>query len=219
MLPSRRFELAAIVAEVRGEGPYAVGDHLLSAAWSVRDRVVGFLPAVQGAGDAWKKLQSVLSDYRALDNSRARTIASFDLARLGHRGGFVEARDALLARIDTYPDAGLGAREKRESFRALVAREQELLLSARARFDEGLADGLGSPADRAYRRYLVGELSRRVGDPGRARTDLRAVASDPNSAAEVRGLVTDILSAMDQQAAAGGRLDLTWTTELVGASK
>ncbi|HCP45113.1 MAG TPA: hypothetical protein DIU15_03675 [Deltaproteobacteria bacterium] len=213
LTPTRRYELAALAAEHLGEGPYAVGDYLLSAGWTVRDRIVGFLPAVQGASDAWEKLQGVLPDYRAVASPRGRTLASFDLARLSHRGGFGWERDALLAQLESFPDAGLGAFSKREEFRRLVRREHELLRAARSRFEEGLGMGLGSSEDRSYRRYLVGELSRRLGELERAGDELRAVANDTETSAEVLGVVRDILAVLQLQGATASALDLSWTNE------
>ena len=171
---------------------------------------------MQGAGDAWAKLVAVLPDYRRVTNLRGRTIASFDLARLSHRGGFGSERDAFLAELDGFPDAGLGALGKRDEFRRLVLDEQVLLRAARERFEEGLQLGLGSSEDRSYRRYLVGDLSRRLGELDRAGQELKAVATDKGTSPEVLGVVRDILAVLELQGSKSSALDLSRTNEAGG---
>ncbi len=197
--PHQQYELAAVVAEFLGDGPYVVGEHYLTAAWTIRDTIVGFLPGVQGASDAWGKLTETLPMLSQIDNDRGRTIAAFDMARLCHRGGFLIERDEFLASIDGWPDAGLGAAEKRTEFHRRIAEESRFLAKARDAFRAGLADGLGTPEDRAFYRYLVGDLSRRLGDFDEAATQLEAVALDPKASDEVKAYANDIAAVLKVQ--------------------
>ena len=208
--PTRRFELAAAVADYLGDDSYVVGDLLLEGAWTARDRALGFLPGVQGPLDAWEKLQSTLPLVLAQSEPKPRTLALFDMAWLCHRGGFRAERDALLARLDSFPDAGLGAAGERARMLAAIGEEERLLKQARIRFEEGLALGLGSEVDQRYRRYLVGDLSRRLGNFDRALAELSAVLEDAGTDSALRSLVQDILAALALQGREASVLNLQW---------
>ena len=196
----QRYEIAAMVEEYLGGEPYDVGEMYLLAAWTVRDNIVGVLPGVMGSADAWKKLtEELLPMVPGIDSDRGRTIAAFDLARLSHRGGFVHERDAFLAVVDDLPDGGLDADAKKLEFLRRVAEEGRLLAKARDAFTVGLKEGHGTKADRAYYRYLVGDISRRLGAFEDAETQLEAVALDPAASEEVRAHVQDIKAALKVQ--------------------
>lgn len=199
MPPYQRYEIAAVVSEYLGDGPLVVGELYLQAAWTVRDSIVGFLPGVQGASDAWKKLEDMLPLLAEVKEPRGRTIACFDLARLCHRGGFIKERDAFLYFIDTFEDAGLGAQEKRSEFFRRVTEESRLLAKAREAFLVGLAEGLGTPEERAYYRYLVGEISRRLGDFADADMHIEASTLDKAAGEEVKGHLRDIKAVLKVQ--------------------
>ncbi len=200
--PTERFELAAATAEHLGDPPFDIGEMYLGAAWTVRDTVVGFLPNVQGASDAWAKLQETIPLAREVQEPRGRTIALFDLARLSHRGGLPLERDAFLATLDTFPDAGVGGPEKRAEFLRRVARENELLKKARQWFHRGLESRSGTPQDRAYYRFLVGDLARRLGEWDEARTQLESVRLDKGATEAVRIQAEDVFNVLSVQATA-----------------
>lgn len=197
--PAARWERAALLAEWLGRDPFAVGDMYLHGAWSVRDSIVGFITGVEGSVDALDKLRQLEPQAQAVENTRGRTIAAFDLARLCHRGGLLVERDRWLKSIDTFPDAGMGAKEKRSAFVARVMEESRLLLQARMHFEAGLAGDDGTPAERARYRFLVGELARRLGDFAEAETHLQAVTLDQAAGKELAQLATDTLEVMKAQ--------------------
>lgn len=200
LAPHERYELAAAVAKASGRDHFSVGDLYLHGAWTVRDTVVGFLPAVQGAGDAWEKLADLLTRSRELTEARGKTIALFDMARLAHRGGFLHERDGLLSQLDQIEDAGLGAPAKRTEFRRRVAVEDQLLRKARAIYLEGVAEGDRGPEDRAYYRFVAADLARRVGDLEVADRELSALALDKGLPKEVNGLIADVRAVLKVQA-------------------
>ena len=197
--PHQRYEIAAAVSEFLGDGPFVVGELYLQAAWTVRDTIVGFLPGVQGAADAWQKLDETMPMVREVTNPRGRTIACFDMARLCHRGGFLKERDAFLSAIDAFPDAGLGAQEKRSEFYRRVTEESRLLAKARGAFTVGLAEGQGTAEERAYYRYLVGDISRRLGDFADAETHIDAALLDKAAGEQVKGHLRDIKAVLKVQ--------------------
>lgn len=197
--PYQRYRIAAATAEYLGDGPFELGEIHLEGAWTVRDSIVGFLPGVRGAADAWKKLEEVLPAMRALEDPSARTIACFDLARLCHRGGFGRERDALLAATADIPDAGLGAKEKRAEFLRRVGQEGLLLASARDAFLAGIREGRGDAEERAFYRYLVADISRRLGDLAAADGHVDALLADEAAGEEVRERVLDIKAVLAVQ--------------------
>jgi hypothetical protein len=206
LAPFQRYEIAAAVGAWLGDLPFATGELYLTAAWTVRDTIVGFLPGILGASDAWQKLAETLPRLAEIDNDRGRTIAAFDMARLCHRAGLVHERDAFLAAVDGWPDE-VGGLVKRDEFHRRVAEENRLLAKARDAFRAGVQAGDGEPIDRAYYRYLIGELSRRLGDFETAETQLESVALDAAAAEEVKAYVTDIQAVLKVQGRSRSAVD------------
>jgi len=204
---STGYEIAAVVARSLGKGHYEVGELYLAGAWTVRDTVVGFLPGLQGAGDTWRKMSDVNTRAQQQTDNRARTRALFDLARISHRGGFVTQREAFLDLLSTFPDAGLGAMEKRDEFRRRVAQEQRLMQLARREFQAGLGSAEGSIAEQRYYLYLVGDIDRRAGDFEAAAQALQRVVDDARTADDVAALARDILQVLAVQEREGAGAD------------
>jgi hypothetical protein len=200
--PADKYELAAALARELGQDDIAVGRLYLSGAWTIRDTIVGFLPNVQGTSDAWSKLIETLPMVKELTEPRGRTIALFDMARLSHRGGFVNERTDFMSIVATVPDAGMGAEGKRAEFGRRVAAEDRLLVKARDAFRAGLETPGGHPEDRAWIRFLVGEISRRLGDLEGARTTLEGVELDSTANEQTRAMAKDVLSVLKVQAMA-----------------
>lgn len=197
-----RYELAAAVARRLGRNDLEVGGLYLQGAWTMRDTVVGFLPGVQGASDAWSKLVETLPMVREVDNDRGRTIAFFDMARLAHRGGFLHERDDMLTLAVQVPDAGVGAADKAAEFHRRVDAEARLLEKARAAFEAGLAAKAGQVEERSWARFLVGDISRRLGEFDRARDVLSAVELDSAASDETKSYARDVLAVLKVQASA-----------------
>jgi hypothetical protein len=198
--PAARYSLAAAVGQQLGDPPFDLAELYLVGAWTVRDTIVGFLPGVRGAGDAWNKLQQVIALAETVTDDGARTRALFDLARLAHRGGFVHERDDFLNKLDSFPDAGLGAQEKREEFRRRVIQENAMLTQALRLYREGLQARGADPADGAVARLMVADLSRRLGDFAEARDQAESVRLDPAAPPEVVVQAQDVLQALKTQA-------------------
>ena len=198
--PTARYELAAAVSEHLADPPFEIAELYLVGAWTVRDTIVGFLPGVRGAGDAWNKLEEVKALAAQVAEPGPRTRALFDMARLAHRGGFLHERDDFLNKLDTFEDAGLGAQGKRAEFHRRVARENELLRNARRWYRAGLEARTGDPADRAVARLMVADLSRRLGELDEARTQAEGVRLDQAAPPEVVMQAEDVLQALKAQA-------------------
>jgi len=197
---SERYELAAVVADHLGRDRFVVGDLFLHGAWTVRDSIVGFLPAVQGSGDAWQKLRELVVRSRSVTQPRGRTIALFDMARLAHRGGFIHERDALLGQLDNFEDAGIGGPQKRTEFQLRVRAEQRLLRRARDRYLKGVERKERGREEQAFYRFLAAELARRLGEFDVAEQELAALDLDKSVAKDVKGLISDVRSVLKVQA-------------------
>ncbi len=199
--PAARYSLAAAVAEHLGDPAFDVAELYLIGGWTVRDSIVGFLPGVRGAGDAWNKLQEVQALAAQVTDPHPRTRALFDLARLAHRGGFPHERDDFLQKLDSFPDAGIGAQEKRTEFRRRVTHERALLNQARANYRRGLEAREGDASDRAVARLMVADISRRLGEMDVARDEAEAVRMDTAAPPEVVMQAEDVLQAVKTQRA------------------
>lgn len=199
----QRYEIAARIATALGDSPEDVGELYLIGAWTVRDSIVGFMPSIQGTGDAWAKLKIVREQAKSLTDNGIRTRAMFDIARLCHRGGFTVERDAFLNSLDAIPDAGLGAIDKRNEFYRRALDESRLLAEARQHFDAAIRSGTGKAVDQADWRWLRGEIGRRLGDYDAAKKDLQAVVDDATAREETRAYARDILAVLAVQARPG----------------
>ena len=166
----------------------------------MRDTIVGFLPGMQGASDAWHKLAEVVPLAEAQVDPAARTRAIFDLARISHRGGFGVERDQFLGLLDTFDDAGIGGIEKRAEFVERVSEEHRLLEKARERFRRGIEKLEGTAEQRVYYQFLSGDLSRRLGDFDAARKALEAAELAASSSEKVRSYAKDVLKVIKVQA-------------------
>jgi hypothetical protein len=78
-----------------------------------------------------------------------------------------------------------------------------MLAKARGAFAVGLAEGHGTKEERAYYRYLVADISRRLGDFEDADTQIGAARLDKAASEQVKGHIRDIEAVLKVQ----GRVD------------
>ncbi len=162
--PWDRYQLAALCAGVLDENALERGDLLLSGAWTIRDRIVGFIPQVDGPVDVFNGLAEMDKQWLELTDLRAQQKALFDLARVAHRGGFPARRDAYLARLDELQPVPEDLASGRERWMyEPIEMENRFLDKALQHYEEGLAAGSGSAEERVYYAYLVVDLKRRLG--------------------------------------------------------
>ncbi len=161
--PWDRYQLAALCVGVLEVGALERGDILLSGGWCVRDRVVGFIPGMDGPLDMMQKLDDYEAAWNQIEELPAQQMALFDLMRLAHRGGFVPRRDGYLTLLDDLKPVPAELTDIRTKIRDLIELENRFLDKALQHYEQGIADGEGSVADRAYYSYLVIDLKRRLG--------------------------------------------------------
>jgi hypothetical protein len=98
------------------------------------------------------------------------------------------------------PDAGLGALDKRSEFHRRVEEEVRLLTKARERYRRGLEGGAGDAEDRAFHTFLLGDLSRRLGDWKDAEQRLQEAIAAPSATDETKANAKDVLAVLKVQA-------------------
>lgn len=185
--PWDRYQLASLCAGVAGKNALERGDLLLTGAWTIRDRVVGFLPAIDGPVDVLNGLEVMDGQWLELTDLRAQQKALFDLARVAHRGGFPARRDAYLARLDELQPVPEDLASGRERWMyEPIAMENRFLEKALQHFEEGLSAGSGTPEERVYYSYLVIDIKRRLGRTDGLERELNLLLADEAAAEHVK---------------------------------
>ena len=173
------YQIAALCAGVLDRGAFERGDILLTAAWTVRDRAVGFIPAVDGPLDAAVQLNEMEVLWAEIPDLQIQQMALFDLTRLAHRGGMRARRDGYLERLDQLPPIPPELLEIRNKVRELHALEDRFLEKALEHYREGMQRNEGSPEAQVYVRYLIVDLERRLGHEKGLLDDLNVLLADP----------------------------------------
>ncbi len=175
-----RYQIAALCAGVLEESALQRGNLLHTAAWTVRDRFVGFIPMIDGPLDAHNKLDELDVDYTEIPDLRTQQMALFDLSRLAHRGGFNARRDAYLNRLDDLPPVPEELIAVRAMVEEWIATENRFLGKALEHFNAGLDRGEGEETEKLYYRYITIDIRRRLGQEKGLREELNMLLADPN---------------------------------------
>ena len=177
--PWDRYQLAALCAGVLDESALHRGDLLLTAAWTVRDRVVGFLPGIDGPLDARMRLDDLDGQWIAIPDLLTQQRGLFLLVQLAHRGGFSDRRDAYLGRLDELQPVPPEVAALRTEIQSLIPIEDRFLGKAVQHFEAGLAEDDTTPEAKLRYRYLVVDLKRRLGETAGLREELNVLITDP----------------------------------------
>ncbi len=177
--PWDRYQIAALCAGVLGESALQRGNLLHAGAWTARDRVVGFIPMIDGPLDAHNKLDELDPEWAQIPDLRTQQMALFDLTRLAHRGGFVQRRDAYLNQLDDLPPVPEDLIRVRTMVEEWIAIENRFLSKALEHFNAGLDRGEGETNEQIYYRYLTVDLRRRLGQDKGLREELNVLLADP----------------------------------------
>ena len=199
-----RYQLAALCAGVLDERPYERGDLLLTGAWTVRDRVVGFIPQVDGPLDASNQLEELDAHWLEVPDLQIQQMALFDLVRLAHRGGFVARRDAYLAQLDELQPVPPELLQVRSKVRELIELEDRFLAKALEHYEAGVAERDGGPEEQLYYRYLIVDLKRRLGRTEGLMDELNGVLGDPVLPAAIRPMVRSVREVLKQTGGSDG---------------
>jgi hypothetical protein len=184
-----RYARAAELRRALGDDGLTVAQLYLEGSWTARDEAVGVYLGLEGPVEAEQIL--AYGDAELLKpegQALARTLL-YNLARVAHRGGFINAREGYLSRYIALPELTSADRERARRLRTLAtgpeADVQRLALVELARF---LKD-TSAPAERLARaRYLQADLHRRLGETDAAIRGYAQVALDEAAPAQLREL-------------------------------
>lgn len=174
-----RYRIAARMYAEIGRTSLFMGDLWLEASWTVRDSGVGYYEGLQGPETTRGLLdRGAIELAKGLEPAQEKSVR-FNLARVAHRGGYAAERDAHLA---AFKAAGtMSPREDQAVTTLEAAARLEAFYQKEAigHFRAAMADTTLTPVEIARSVYLVGELSRRLGDLDGARKHLTAAVADP----------------------------------------
>ena len=176
--PWDRYQLAVLCAGVLDKPAFARGDLLLTAAWTVRDRIVGFLPGIDGPLHARMRLDELDQQWLEIPDLLTQQRGLFLLTQLAHRGGFRGRRDAYLDRLDELQPVPEELVALRAQIRELIPIEDRYLGKAVQHFEAGLKADEGTPEDKLKYRYLIVDLKRRLGETEDLRTEINLLLTD-----------------------------------------
>ncbi len=173
-----RYRIAARMYAEMGRTPLFMAELWLEASWTVRDNGVGYYEGLAGPKITRDLLNAGNAELAKELSVAQRRSVLFNLARVAHRGGYPAERDRLIAEYKS-----TGALAEREAAAILrleeAARIEPMYQREALRFFLEAAQQQRLTDEEAARvAYLVGELSRRLGDTATARTYLqKALAS------------------------------------------
>lgn len=196
--PWDRYQLAVLCAGVLDEPAFERGELLLTAAWTVRDRIVGFLPGIDGPLHARMRLDELDQEWRAIPDLLTQQRGLFLLTQLAHRGGFRARRDAYLDRLDELQPVPGELEELRTHIRGLIPIEDRFLGKAVQHFEAGIKADEGTPEDKLRYRYLIVDLKRRLGENEGLRTELNLLLTDSLLPEELRVAAKSIKECLEE---------------------
>jgi len=162
--PWTRFELAADIYRALGRGPEELAQLYLQGSWVARDQVVGVYLGLEGPQPARQLLEAGRHELERDLDPTTRKIVLHNLARVAHRGGFGEERDAWLDTFEAVGELTPREREVLDQFRLVTSTiEPHLQDLAIAELDRFLASNPADDVARIRATYQLADLHRRRG--------------------------------------------------------
>lgn len=200
-----RYRIAAHMYQALGRDPVFLGDLLLQASWTARDRAVGIYEGLEGPEAARALLDA---GARELDRElppHQRKILLHNLARVAHRGGWGAERDRHLAAFEAVGGLTPREREVLDTFRRMANQvEPQLQDQAIAAYRAALDRGGLPQAESARVTYLLADLLRRRGQPAEARGLFDRVAVNRDSPENLRQMAVFLSADLAGRAASSG---------------
>jgi hypothetical protein len=190
--PWDRYQLAVLCAGVLDESALERARLLHTAAWTARDRIVGFLPGIDGPLDVRMKLDELDEQWLAIPDLLTQQRGLFLLVQLAHRGGFTVRRDAYLAQLDDLQPVPAELTELRAQTRELITVEDRFLGKAILHYEAALRADEGTPEDKLQVRYLIVDLRRRLGETEGLREEINLLATDANVPENLRPAIKSV---------------------------
>lgn len=183
-----RYRVASRLYTTLGKDDRFIGDLLLEASWAARDAAVGFYPALQGPVQARQLLDAGWEELKKPLSATDRRKVLYNLARVAHRGGWPDERDALLASYEA--TGGLSADEQKALVRfRYIGQTVEPALQDEVieRYVRVLRTQL-SHEDKSKVSYILADLLRRRGRLREAAPLFALILNDGKTADELRGM-------------------------------
>lgn len=192
-----RYAIAAHMYQLLDAPALDIAELYLHASWTARDMVVGFHAGLNGPQDVNALLEAGHAELeRPLSTDDRRTVL-YSLARVAHRGGHGEQRDALLETFEALaplqPDEQRVLDEFRHIAHHIEPRYQDLAI---VWLKKGLAEPDLTEAQRIQATYLLGDLLRRRGHPQQAVAQYRTVSTHPDASDLLREMAASLLEGL-----------------------
>jgi hypothetical protein len=192
-----RYRIAARFYRALGRDHLFIARLYAKGVWTVRDHAVGFFQGLEGPLAARFLLDAGPAELDKTTDPTDQRMLLLNLARVAHRGGYLDLRDHWLEQLGARPDLTERDREAMERLHTAARVEPELQDLAIGELEAFLAHR-GSAEERVAATFLLGDLLRRRGrtDQALARyREVQANAAAPESlvalaaylSAELRG--------------------------------
>lgn len=193
-----RYVHAARAYEAIGRDGLFLARVYVEASWTVRDDAVGYTERMDGPIAARIVLEAGPAELEKATDPDTERLIVLNLARVAHRGGYIEERDRWMEVLDGISDLSEAHREGLADLKRAKELEPELQDQAIAHLRAWLKGKHGTSEERVEGTYLLADLLRRRGQPAEALAWYAAVEQTPDApdalvnlskylAAELRG--------------------------------
>ena len=187
-----RYEIAVRILSLDEEPePTRLARLYLNAAWTARDVAVDVYKGLQGPEMAWSLLQEGQNELKksTLDSS-TRKILRHNLARIAHRGGFIQQRDLHLEAFEKLTPLSTQEQQVLTRFRQMVIEvEPRFLAKAAVHLDRHIAQSADSQS-KSWAHLVRGDIARRAGETEKAKNHFAAVLASQDSDDQMRQLAS-----------------------------
>ncbi len=182
-----RYELAADVYRALGWPTRELAQLYLEGSWVARDQVVGIYNGLEGPEAARQLLDAGMGELDKDLDGPTRKIVLHNLARVAHRGGFFDERDALLDRFEAVGELTPREREVLDDFRRITTTAEPRLQDlAIAELERALAGSDLDEIERLRTTYVLADLHRRRGRVGEATAGYAFVVASSATPEDIR---------------------------------
>jgi len=194
-----RYDTAARIAVALNHDPLDIAELYLNAAWTARDAAVGvYVGGLDGPQAAREILTIGTAELKKDLTTEAIKMVHYNLARVAHRGGFVQEREFHL-------DAFLALQSLSSEERAAAVRLQRLSRTIETRYQERAVSMLtsalqlpGEPMRQVRAQYQLADTLRRLGRSEEARRAFEATQKDSGSPEQLRELSGFLIGEINQ---------------------
>ena len=184
-----RYLIAAEVYRSLGRDARFLGQLYLEASWTARDAAVGEYPGLEGPVMARQLLDAGVLELERELPPATRKILLHNLARVAHRGGFNQERDAYLDAFEAVGDFSAPEARVLSRFRQIVnGVEPTLQDRAITKFEEWLEEQPQASPETIRVTYVLTDLHRRRGHLEQAAHGYARILASEHSTQELKDL-------------------------------